>query len=125
MIRMLRIDVHQHLWPEPLLAELSRRAEPPCLRRFGSDWMLHVAGEPPSRLDPAAVGIDRRLEQLAQDGTDRALVALSSVLGVEGLPEDEARPLLAAFAAGTAELPDAIDAWGSLALRSAAPADVE
>jgi hypothetical protein len=27
-----RVDVHQHLWPEPLLAALSRRSRPPLVR---------------------------------------------------------------------------------------------
>jgi 6-methylsalicylate decarboxylase len=41
-----RVDVHPHLWPEPLLAALSRRARPPVIRRSRGGWVLRIAGEP-------------------------------------------------------------------------------
>ena len=43
------LDVHQHLWPEPFLAALRARREPPRL----DGWTLHLPGEPPVDLDPA------------------------------------------------------------------------
>ena len=34
------IDIHQHLWPEPLLSALSLRREPPMLVRRATGWTL-------------------------------------------------------------------------------------
>ena len=48
-----RFDVHQHLWPEPFLAALERRTEPPCLRRSRDGLTLVLAGEPEAPFDPA------------------------------------------------------------------------
>ena len=39
---MSAIDLHQHLWPEPLLELLRRRTTTPYLR----GWTLHTDGEP-------------------------------------------------------------------------------
>ena len=45
------VDIHQHLWTEPLLGALSARRERPRLRRDGLRWRLEVDGEPPSFLE--------------------------------------------------------------------------
>ena len=82
----LRYDVHQHLWPEPFLAALERRTEPPFLRRTRDGLTLVLAGEPEAPFDPAPHDAGRRREALDADGIDRALVCLSSPLGVETLP---------------------------------------
>ena len=37
-------DIHQHLWPEPLVAALTWRREPPLLRRSGRGWELETRG---------------------------------------------------------------------------------
>ena len=88
-------DVHQHLWPEPLLAALARRRRPPLLRRErGRGWVLRIAGEPEWPVDLADHDVARRARLVEDDGLDRALVALSSPLGVEALPGDEARELV-------------------------------
>src|SRR5437763_512285 len=49
----MRLDVHQHLWTEPLLATLSARSELPRVRRDGLRWRLEIEGEPSSLLDVA------------------------------------------------------------------------
>jgi predicted TIM-barrel fold metal-dependent hydrolase len=113
---MTLIDVHQHLWPEALLEALARRGSAPCLRRLGADWLLHVPGEPPSSLAPDVSDMRGRAAALEAAGVDAGLVALSSVLGVEGLPGQDARELIAAYAAGVAALPDGFEAWGSIPL---------
>jgi predicted TIM-barrel fold metal-dependent hydrolase len=111
-----RVDIHQHLWPEPLLEGLSRRSAPPCLTRHREGWTLRVTGEPDARLDLADHDPDRRAQLAITDRIDLALVAPSSPLGVEALPAAEAEPLLAAYHEGAAELPATFGAWAAVAL---------
>ena len=111
-----RVDVHQHLWPEPLLAALARRSRPPLLRRSAGRWVLRIAGEPEWPVDPRDHDPVRRASLVARDGLDRAVVALSSPLGIEALPAAEAEELLAAYHAGAATLGDRLSAWASAGL---------
>jgi 6-methylsalicylate decarboxylase len=106
-------DVHQHLWPESLLRLLARRSAPPRIKRDGGDWRLHLAGEPPSRLDLVAHDPERRAAQAVRDGVDRVLIAPSTPLGIEALPEREARPLLEAFHEGVLALGAPFGLWAS------------
>lgn len=112
----LATDVHQHLWPEPLLAALARRRRPPQLRRDGRRWTLLIAGEREWPVDLADHDVEWRARLVAADGLDRALVALSSPLGVEALPGDEARDLIDAWHAAADELPAALPAWAAASL---------
>src|SRR5690348_228551 len=84
------IDVHQHLWPGELITALRARRTPPRLR----DWTLELAGEPDYVVDPVDHDVDARRAQAVQDGLEMALVSLSSPLGIETLPPDEAGELL-------------------------------
>src|SRR3954447_24475341 len=120
-----RIDVHQHLWPEPFVAALRRRT-PPALRpaEGGDGERLILAGEPDSSFDPAPHDAGRRRAELRADGVDRALLCLSSPLGVEALPRAEARPLLDAWHDGVFALGEPFGVWGAVALDGARPADV-
>jgi hypothetical protein len=122
---LTRFDVHQHLWPEPFVAALERRVEPPALRRSGDGLTLVLAGEPDSTFDPAPHDPDRRREELRSDGADRALVCLSSPLGIEALPRAEAQPLLDAWHDGVFALGEPFGVWGAVALDGARPADAE
>ncbi len=79
----MRIDVHQHLLPEPLLEALERRRTAPRIRRGRSGWLLEVAGETPSSLDLADHDPDARARRAGDDALDHALVALSSVLALD------------------------------------------
>jgi hypothetical protein len=117
----LRVDVHQHLWPEPLLAALARRSEPPCLVRRREGWSVQVPGEPESPLDHADHDPARRAELVRFDGLDRAYVALSSPLGIEALPPAEAQPLLEAWHAGAAAFPPQLGAWAAACLGAPDP----
>lgn len=103
------IDVHQHLWPAALIEALRRRTRPPRL----DGWTLHLAGEPPFAVDPDAHDPDRRA---AAEPADRrlALVSLSAPLGIEGLPPDQAVPLLDAWHTGAAALPAPFAAWAAV-----------
>src|SRR3954447_1640659 len=118
-----RIDVHQHLWPEPFVAALRRRT-PPALRpaEGGDGERLILAGEPDSSFDPAPHDAGRRRAELRADGVDRALLCLSSPLGVEALPRAEARPLLDAWHDGVFALGEPFGVWGAVALDGARPA---
>lgn len=119
---MIRVDVHQHLWTRRLCEALARRDAPPRLRPDGAGWVLELAGEEPFALradDPA-----RRSAVLDEFGVDLAVVALSAALGIETLPEVEARELLAAWDDDADDLPRRLPAWGSVALESPSPDDV-
>jgi predicted TIM-barrel fold metal-dependent hydrolase len=118
----LRVDIHQHLWPEPLLRALSRRREPPSLVRRGSGWALRVHGEPEAPVELADHDPDRRAALVDADGLDRALVAPSSPLGIEALPAAEAEPLIAAYHDGVAALPARFGAWAAVGLAGPDPA---
>src|SRR3954470_14665239 len=97
---MDRVDVHQHLLGEPLIAELARRRRPPALRRRRGGWAFQVAGEPDTFLASEATDAGLRTAELRREEIDRALVALSTALGVEALPGEEAEPLLEAHQLG-------------------------
>jgi hypothetical protein len=108
----MRIDVHQHLWPSPLLDELRRRGKPPRL----DGWVLHTASAPPYEVNPADHDVAARAALIEADGLDQALLSLSSPLGIEWLPPDECAPLLAAYHEGVGALPDTFGAWAAAGL---------
>src|SRR5689334_13267552 len=113
---MATIDVHQHLWPEPLLAGLSRRRRPPRIVREGDGWTLRMPGEPDWPVALADHDPDVRLRAMDAAGVDRALVAPSVPIGIEALPADEAAPLIDAYHEGVADLPERLGAWASVGL---------
>jgi 6-methylsalicylate decarboxylase len=115
------IDIHQHLWPEPLVRELSLRREPPMLERRATGWVLRLRGEPEAPVDLADHDPDRRAALVDADGLDRALVAPSVPLGIEALPRGEAEPLLAAYHDGVAALPATFGAWAAVGLAEPDP----
>ena len=115
------VDVHQHLWPETLLAALHRRSRPPLIRRAGRDWVLRIDGEPEWPIDPADHDPVRRADLVRADGLDEAIVALSSPLGIEALPPDEAYELIAAYHTGAGDLPAGLRAWASAGVASPDP----
>lgn len=118
---MLATDLHQHLWPDPLLRLLSKRTAPPRLRRDDEQgWVLDLAGEPPSVLDVSAHDPATRL-----GGADRIVVAPSTPLGIETLPAREAQPLLDAYHGGVLELGRPFALWGSAALAAPAADEVD
>lgn len=94
---MTTFDVHQHLWPEALLAALRARSEPP---RIESD-VLHL-GEGAFPVDLRQHDLEERLRALDRDGIDVAVVSLPPTLEWEQAPE-----LCEAFHAGILELAQA------------------
>lgn len=107
-----RTDCHQHAWPEALVEALRRRGSAPLLT--GSEgWELHLAGEAPYAVDPAHHDRAERRRTDAADGTDLALLSLSSPLGIELLPAAEAAPLLDAWHAAADDLPEGQAIWAA------------
>jgi len=122
---MQSVDVHQHLLPEQLIAELARRQEPPMLIRRRDGWTFRVSGEPDSVLSLDATNVALRSVELRREKIDRALVALSTALGIETLPAEEALPLLEAHHRGIEDLPAGFGGWGAVQLEAPEPAEVD
>lgn len=114
------IDVHQHLWPEALIGALRARRSPPRLR----GWTLELSGEPDYRVDPMSHDVAARSARAAEDGLDLALVSLSSPLGIESLPSEEARELLAAYHDGVLALPPPFGGWAAACLADVDPREL-
>jgi hypothetical protein len=121
----MRVDVHQHVWTEPLVEALSRRSTFPFVRRSGGVTILHSAGEHPYVIDLEAESAERRARLLHQDGLDLALVAISSPIGIETLPREQAVELIKAHLTGVEGLREEFARWGPVALDGADPADVD
>lgn len=92
-------DLHRHLWPAQLVERLVERTSAPCLR----DGVLVLEPEGEFTVDAAGYGLDACLAGLDRAGLDVAVVSCPPTLGIELLPEDEARPLLAAYHEGALE----------------------
>jgi 6-methylsalicylate decarboxylase len=122
---MEKVDVHQHLLSEPLIAELARRQKPPALVCRREGWTFRVGGEPDSVLSFDATNVALRSVQMRRADVDRALVALSTALGIETLPGEEALPLLEAHHLGLETLPADFDGWGAVQLEAPDPAEVD
>ncbi|HTT94339.1 MAG TPA: hypothetical protein VMF55_06675 [Solirubrobacterales bacterium] len=119
------VDVHQHLLGEPLIAALARRKAAPRLIARREGWTFRLAAEPDSILAPEATDAELRRADLEADGIDRALVALSTALGIESLPGAEAAALIEAHHQGLEELPVEFRGWGAVALADPDPAAVD
>ena len=114
-------DTHQHVWPPELVAQLRARRRSPRLR----DWTLELDGEPDYVVDPADHDPAARALLAERDGLDRALVSLSSPLGIESLPGAEGAELIAAWHEGALALPTPFGAWAAASLSQIDPAAVE
>lgn len=106
------IDVHQHVWPEPFVEMLRARARPPRLE----GWTLYLDGEPPYEVDPKSHDVAKRAALEADGGADVALVSLSSPLGIEWLPPDEAAGLIESWHSGALDLPAPFRPWAAAAV---------
>ena len=105
----MRIDVHQHLWPGALIDQLRRRSQPPRLQ----GWTLLTAAEPPFEVCPDDHDAGHRAALAARDGLDLVVLGLSSPLGIESLPPEQARPLLDAYHDGIGELGAPYACWAA------------
>jgi 6-methylsalicylate decarboxylase len=121
----MRIDVHQHIWTAPLIERLAARDALPLVRQSEGLTVLHSAAEQPYVIDLLAESAERRAALVRGDHLDRALIALSSPIGVEALPRDGALELIDAYLEGVGGLPGEFAAWGPVALDGADPDDVD
>jgi hypothetical protein len=71
-------DLHQHLWPPPLVEALRARRTPP---RLSGDMLELPSGSSP--VDLRAHELDARLEALDRDGVDLALVSCPPTLELD------------------------------------------
>jgi 6-methylsalicylate decarboxylase len=122
---MTKIDVHQHLWTEPLGRALEQRRELPFVRRDHGLTVLFLAGERPYVIDSASEAPARRAALVEFDGLDRALVCISSPVGIESLPREQSLPLIDAYHDGVLALEGPFGAWGAIALDRPDPDDVD
>jgi hypothetical protein len=122
---MIKIDVHQHIWTEPLLAALGERSELPFVRREQGLTVLFLAGERPYVIDLSSELPASRAALVEQDGLDGALLCLSSPLGIEALPRAQSRPLIDAYHDGALSLGGPFGVWAAVALDRADPDDVD
>ncbi len=122
---MTKIDVHQHLWTEPLVEALADRDEFPFVREDNGLNVLFLAGERPYVIGTSAETVARRAALLRLDDLDQALVCLSSPLGIESLAREHAAPLIDAYHAGALALGEPFGVWGAIALDRPDPADVD
>jgi 6-methylsalicylate decarboxylase len=109
----MRIDAHQHVWTEPLVAALARRTSAPRVLRSDGGWWLEVSGEAPSLLPAAPDDTEARSALVREDGVERALVAPSTALGIASLAPDETRILAGAYDEGVRRLPDTFGSWAA------------
>lgn len=123
--KLMKIDVHQHLWTEPLRKALAARSEFPFVRREHGLTVLYLADERPYVIDLSGEDPERRAELVWSDGLDRALVCLSSPLGIEWLPREQARALIDVYHDGALSLPEPFGVWAAIALDHADPDDVD
>jgi predicted TIM-barrel fold metal-dependent hydrolase len=121
----MKIDVHQHLWTESLVQALASRDELPFVRREHGLTVLFLASERPYVIDLAAEAPAPRAALVELDGLDRALLCLSSPLGIESLPREQALPLIDAYHEGALALDDPFGVWGAIALDRPDPDDVD
>jgi hypothetical protein len=121
----MKVDVHQHLWTEPLVQALAGRRELPFVRREHGLTVLFLAGERPYVIDLSSEEPARRAALVERDGLDRALLCLSSPLGIESLPREEALPLIDAYHDGALSLGGPFGVWGAIALDHPNPDDVD
>jgi len=121
----LKVDVHQHVWTEPLLNELAQRTQLPLIRREYDVTVLHSEGEQPYVIDVQAEAASRRLSVLHEDGLDVAVVAISSPIGIESLPREDALVLIDTHLSGVEGLGSGFAAWGPIPLDQPHPDDVD
>ncbi len=125
MVACMRIDVHQHIWTEPLLDALAARSSLPFVRRTNGLTVLHSAGEQPYLIDLEFELGDRRAKLVRSDELGLALIAISSPIGIEALARESACELIAAHLSGVESLGAEFAPWGPVALDELLPGDVD
>src|SRR5579863_7158144 len=125
MLLPMLVDLHQHIWTGPLLDALAARDRLPLVRREGGLAVLHSAAEQPYVIDLRSEAPAARTAQLREDGVDRAVVAISSPIGIEALPRESALELIDAHLTGVEALGPEFGFWGPVAVDGADPDEVD
>lgn len=99
---MPTVDVHQHLWPEPLIELLHKRGRAPRL----TGAMLELPGRAPVEVDLESHRLETRLALLDRGELDVAVVSLSPTLGSGMVAAEEWHELASAYETGILELAD-------------------
>ena len=115
----MRVDIHQHVWTEPLVDALAQRRCFPFVRHSDGLTVLHSAGERSYVIDVAAEAV--RPERLGADGLDLAVVAISSPIGIEALEPDVASELIDSHLDGVLALGGGFAAWGPFCIHAPDP----
>ncbi len=119
-------DLHQHAWPVDFLAALEARHEGPSTERTGDvSWTLRLPHEPDCQLGEAEIDADWRRGGLFAAGIDRALLVPPLAIGIDQLPADDARELLAAWHDASFALGAPFAVWGAVAARDPRVSDLE
>jgi len=121
----MKVDVHQHLWSEPLIEALAQRDELPFVRREHGLTVLYLAGERPYVIDLSSEAPALRESLIERDGLDGAMLCLSSPLGIERLPRSQSLPLIDAYHTGALQCSARFAVWGAVALDDARAEDVD
>jgi len=121
----MKTDIHQHIWTDALVQALSERSELPFIRHEQGLTVLFLAGERPYVIDRSAESHSRREALVGLDGLDRALICLSSPLGIECLARTQALSLIDAYHEGALALGDPFGVWGAIPLQGADRNDVD
>jgi hypothetical protein len=121
----MRVDAHQHIWTESLLEALRAREELPLVRYEDGLAILDSAAEQPYVIDIGAEAPAARAARVRQDGLDKAVIAISSPIGIEALPRASALELIDAHLTGVERLGPEFEFWGPLAIDGADPDDVD
>jgi hypothetical protein len=110
MVRpVIAVDLHQHLWPEDVLRTLEGRSSAPRAVHRRGTWEVRLRHEPTFVVDPADHDPMVRAQRLTAVGIDRAVVALSSPVGVESVPG-----AVAAWSAAATTLPAGLGWWAAV-----------
>lgn len=118
-------DLHQHAWPEPFLAALSARTDGPRTRvEADGSWRLLLPGEPDCVLGECEIDLHRREGALFAAGLDRALLVPPLAIGIDGLPADDARQLLASWHEGVLAHGGPFGVWAAVPSRDPQPRDL-
>jgi hypothetical protein len=121
----MKTDIHQHIWTEALVQALAERRELPFVRHEKGLTVLFLAGERPYVIDRRAESRASREALVGLDGLDRALICLSSPLGIECLAREQALPLIDAYHEGALALGEPFGVWGAIPLERVAADDVD
>jgi hypothetical protein len=122
---VMLVDLHQHVWTPQLLEALAARQALPFVRRDGGLTILHSGGELPYLIDTGSERPEQRVALLHRDGAAAVVVALSSPIGIEALPREEAGELIAAHLDGVLALGAQFSAWGPVPILNPDAADVD